>query len=102
MTEPNFAFEKKIGMAECMHGNIRTLINLIGKLLVCMQETNKSHGTSCEFFRLDFRSQYFDEEITQMFPIGALILDLKWGSKEELEKKKATEDIKPNLILPTI
>lgn len=51
-------------------------------VMVCMQETNKKHGVQCEFFRLDFRQPYFDE--TLEFPGGALILDMKWGSKKEL------------------
>jgi hypothetical protein len=51
-----------------------------------MQETNKKHGVQCEFFRLDFRQPYFDEQLE--FPYGSLILDMKWGSKKELQEKQ--------------
>ena len=81
--EPDFAYEKKIGMAECMYGDIPFLMRLIEKLLYCMKESNKLNEKSSEFFRLDFRPTYLDEEITQIFPRGSLILDLKWGSKKE-------------------
>lgn len=85
MAEPEFAFGKKLGMAGCMLGDVRCLLDLTGRLLVCMQETNKKHGVSCEFFRLDFRQPYFDEQL--VFPFDSLILDMKWGYKKELEEK---------------
>ncbi len=84
--KPKFAFEKKLGIAECMHGDIQFMCNAIAKLFYCMKETNEFHKVSCEFFRLDFRQPYFEEQI--QFPIGSLILDLKWGSKKELERVK--------------
>lgn len=87
--EPNFAFEKKLRIAECVYGDIPMLSNLISKLFICMQETNKLHKVECEFFRLDFRQAYFYEQFE--FPLGSLILDLKWGSKKELEKNKKDE-----------
>lgn len=87
---PDFAFGKKLGIAECPYGNLATIPDMVARLMVCMKETNKSHGVECEFFRLDFRQPYFDEQME--FPFGSLILDLKWGSKKELdEKKKETE-----------
>jgi len=84
--EPDFAFEKKLGIAECLYGNPIAISNMIARLMVCMQETNKLHGVECEFFRLDFRQPYLDEQF--QFPFGDLILHMKWGSKKELEKKK--------------
>ena len=86
MNETDFAFGKKLGIAECVYGNHATLASMIQRLMLCMKETNKNHGVECEFFRLDFRQPYFDE--TMEFPIGALILDMKWGSKKELEENK--------------
>lgn len=87
--EPRFAFEKKLGVAECVYGNVPQIANLIGKLLFCIKETNEFHGVGCEFFRLDFRQPYLDE--TLQFPTGSLILDLKWGSKKEIDDKKKSE-----------
>jgi len=86
MNEPQFAFEKKLGVNEICLGNVNSLLNLIGRLLVCMKETNQKYGVSCEFFRLDFRQPHFDENLT--FPFGSLILDMKWGSKKEVEDKQ--------------
>lgn len=85
--KPEFAFVKELGISEILYGDIPQISNMIARLLFCMKETNQKHNVSCEFFRLDFRPQTFDEEITRKFPIGALVLDLKWGSKKELEKK---------------
>ena len=82
---PEFAFGKKLGVSECVYGNTHQLANLIERLMFCMKETNQNHGVECEFFRLDFRQPYFDEQM--QFPIGSLILDMKWGSKKELEEK---------------
>ena len=86
MTEkkPEFAFEKKLGIHEILYGDIPGLLNIIGKLLYCVKETNQSQGTSCEFFRLDFRPMCLDEELLMQFPSGSLVLDLKFGSKKEL------------------
>lgn len=78
-----FSFEKKLGVAECLCVDIRSISKLIERLMFCMKETNQKHGVQCEFFRLDFRQPYFYEE--HQFPIGSLILDMKWGSKKELE-----------------
>jgi|GEM_PF-1723868 len=93
--EPQFAFGKKLGINECIYGNIPELLNIIGRLLYFMKETNQLHNVSCEFFRLDFRQLYFDEELLREFPIGSFVLDLKFGSKKELKDKneKETKDI---------
>lgn len=88
--EPDFAFRKKLGIAEFLCGDAVAVSNMIARLIVCMQETNKQHGVQCEFFRLDFRQPYFYE---MQFPVGALILDMKWGSKNELEEKCASAPI---------
>jgi hypothetical protein len=56
-----------------------------------MRETNKKYGSNSEFFRLDFRGQDSYEQITNAFPLSALVLDLKWGSKKELEKKNLAD-----------
>lgn len=77
--EPDFAFEKKLGIAECLYGNPVAICDIIARLMVCMQETNKKYGVQCEFFRLDFRQPHFDEQME--FPYGSLILHIKWGSK---------------------
>jgi hypothetical protein len=84
MTEkkPEFAFEKKLGIHEILYGDIQALLKIIGMLLYCVKETNQSHGTSCEFFRLDFRQMYLDEK----FPFGSMVLDLKFGSKKEVDE----------------
>lgn len=81
--KPKFSFEKKIGIHGQLYGDIPALIEMIERLFYCMKETNKNHNVECEFFRLDFRQPYFDEELE--FPRGCLILDLKFGSKEELD-----------------
>jgi hypothetical protein len=87
--EPDFAFGKKLGVADIMYGNPTHISNMLARLIVCMQETNKLHNVNCEYFRLDFRPPTFDE--TFEFPIGSLILDMKWGSKRELEEKKSKQ-----------
>lgn len=79
--EPNFEFEKKIGIADCMYGDIPFTINMIGKLLTCMKESNKLNGKTNEFFRIDFRPVTFYE--STQHPRGSHILDIKWGCKEE-------------------
>lgn len=84
--KPDFAFGKTLGMAECCYGDIEATLKIIRMLFQCMKDTNKHHETGCEFFRLDFRPPYLDE--TLQFPRGALIFDLKWGSKKELKEKK--------------
>lgn len=89
--QPQFAFEKKLGLAECLYGNIPAISNAIERLMVCMKETNKIHQVECEFFRLDFRQPYLDEQM--QFPYGSLILDMKWGSKKELNEKKAENEM---------
>jgi len=78
--QPQFAFEKKVGVSDIIYGNIPELIKMIERLLYCMKETNQIHKVDCEFFRLDFRQPYFDE--TFQFPFGCFILDLKFGSKK--------------------
>jgi hypothetical protein len=84
--QPQFAFGKKIGIAESIYGNIPELSKMIERLLYCMKETNQIHKVECEFFRLDFRQAYFDE--TFQFPLGFFILDMKWGSKKELKDRE--------------
>lgn len=91
LPEFNFAFEKKLGVHEVVYGNIATITDAIQRLFVYMKETNKSHGVECEFFRLDFRQPYFDEQL--QFPLGCFMLDLKWGSKDELGKKKNENNV---------
>jgi hypothetical protein len=100
--EPEFVFGKKLGIAECLYGDAVAISNMITRLMVCMQETNKIHGVQCEFFRLDFRTPYFDEQM--QFPIGALILDIKWGSKKEFEEKNLPmeKEIKSTLKRPCL
>jgi hypothetical protein len=88
MIEPKFAFGKKIGISDSLYGDIPSLVDLIHRLLFCMKENNKIHGTTSEFFRLDFRHQYLDEQISREFPLGALVLDLKFGSQKEVEDLK--------------
>lgn len=83
--EPNFAFGKTIGINQSLAGDLSSIHLAIERLFACMKQTNKLHEVECEFFRLDFRQPYFDEQM--QFPLGCLILDLKWGSKSELEKK---------------
>lgn len=83
--EPKFAFEKKIGISDVLYSNPFEICKMIERLLWCMKETNKLHDVKCEFFRLDFRQQYFDESFE--FPQGSLILHLRWGSREEIENK---------------
>ena len=84
--EPDFAFEKKLRISDILYRNPSAISIMIERLMVCMKETNKLHGVECEFFRLDFREPYFDEQ--DQFPVAALILHMKWGSKKELDKKK--------------
>ena len=88
MSEPDFAIEKKLAIADCLYGDKNYYVFIFEKLIQCMKETNKLHGLSSEFFRLDFRQQDYYEEFNRVFPFGSLVLDLKWGSKKELEKKK--------------
>lgn len=92
--EPDFAFGKKLGIAECLHGDPIAISKMIARLMFCMQETNKLHSLYCEFFRLDFRPPSLDE--TLEFPMGTLILEMKWGSKEELKKVSKDEPINAN------
>jgi hypothetical protein len=88
--KPDFAFGKKIAICESVYGheNIRIIFDSFQRLFQCMKDTNNTHNVSCEFFRLDFRPQTLDEELSQMFPKDMTVLDLKWGSKRELEKVK--------------
>lgn len=86
MNEPEFAFQKKLGIADHYYGDRKFYLEAFHMLIQCMKETNQMHDVQCEFFRLDFRQPYLDEEF--QFPKGALILDLKWGHKKELEDKK--------------
>jgi hypothetical protein len=79
--KPNFEYGKTIGIADCMYGDFPFMINMIGKLLNCMKESNQINGKDNEYFRLDFRPPTY-YELTQ-YPRGSLILDLKWGCKKE-------------------
>ena len=79
--KPNFEYEKILGINECMYGNIPFYLNVIGKLLYCMKESNQINGKDVEFFRLDFRPLFYYE--IDPFPFRSLIMDLKWGCKEE-------------------
>lgn len=86
MKEPNFAWGKKLGIAEALYGDVRAISSAIERLLFCMKESNELNKMECEFFRIDFRQPFMDEEF--QFPRGSLILDMKWGSRKELEDKK--------------
>lgn len=92
--KPDFAFEKKIGVCESFDNfeNRRIIFDAFQRLFQCMKETNDLHKVYCEFFRLDFRPQTLDEEITRAFPRDMTVLDFKWGSKKELNKVKGTND----------
>lgn len=90
--EPKFAFQKRLGIAECLYGDIGSILSLVGKLLQCMKETNTYHNEDCEFFRLDFRPSTYDEELLREFPYGSLVLDLKWGSKKEVKEELEKEE----------
>lgn len=79
--KPRFEFGKKLGIHESAHGDSKLLLDAIARLLQCMKETNFLHKKDCEFFRLDFRPA--EPFIEERFPHGALVLDLKWGCKEE-------------------
>lgn len=41
--QPQFAFGNKLGLAECLYGNIPAISKAIERLMVCMKETNKIH-----------------------------------------------------------
>jgi hypothetical protein len=91
MSDPEFAFEKKLGIPECAFGNNYNILRAFEKLLIYMEETNKKQGVECEFFRLDSRQPNFDE--ISKFPIRSIILDMKLGSKkEEILKRNRIED----------
>ena len=83
--EPGFAFEKKLAVNE-QHAKPKDLIREIEMLFVCMKDTNNKYGVVCEFFRLDFRPPNVHD--IETFPRGSFVLDLKWGSKRELDKKE--------------
>lgn len=85
--EPNFAWGKKLGINESLYGDVRAISFAIERLLFCMKESNELNKMECEFFRIDFRQPYMDEEC--QFPRGSLILDMKWGSRKELEEKQS-------------
>jgi hypothetical protein len=90
--EPRFAFEKKLGISEQLYGDPKALVQTFERLLYCMKETNTFYRVTCEFLRLDFRQPYIDEQM--QFPIGSLILDMKWGSRTELDATtKTTSEI---------
>ncbi len=92
--ELEFAFQKKIAIYESfdIFKNTRIVFEAFQRLFQCMKETNDIHKVSCEYFRLDFRPQTLHEQITGQFPMDMTVLDLKWGSKKELEKIKYAND----------
>lgn len=81
--KPNFKWGKKLGIHEQLYGNLPEMTRFIAILLQYMKDTNKLHGDDCEFFRIDFRTMTSDEQYSGEFPLGSLILDLKWGFKQE-------------------
>lgn len=90
--QPDFAFGKKISFCESVYGDLDLIYKeLIPRLLDCIKQTNRLNNVECEFFRLDFRPQSLDEKITREFPMDTLVLDLKWGSKKELNIKSQSE-----------
>ena len=94
MTTPEFAFEKKISIPDCLYGDYQGVNRAFNLLFQCMKDTNKIHGVECEFFRFDFRQPYFDE--IMIFARGGLICHFQWGSKEELEdriKSRESNDV---------
>jgi hypothetical protein len=93
--KPEFAFEKKLGINESVfvHENLKIVLDAFHRLFHHMIETNKYHEVHCEYFRLDFRPQNLEEQIYESFPLGSAVLDLKWGSKKELEEKIRGKDI---------
>jgi hypothetical protein len=86
--KPDFAFVKKLGIVDIPDQTVSIVLEVFHKLFVCMKETNDFHKVSCEFFRLDFRPQSLEEELLRKFSVGSLVMELKWGSKKELEKSK--------------
>jgi len=78
---PKFEFEKTIGLHALGCDKIDFILDNIAKLLICMKETNKFHDKTCEYFRLEFRPPNFYEAMS--YPLGSLILDMKWGCKSE-------------------
>jgi len=88
MSESDFAFQKKVGISESYPQNVNAIMDSFLRLYYCMKETNQKHGLTCESFRLDFRPVSYDEQILQEFPMGCYVLDLKFGSKKELEEVK--------------
>ncbi len=88
MSEPKFAFEKILGVSPIILEDPHNLAKMIERLLFVIKETNQLHSVSCPFFRLDFRQYYQKDGI---LPIGSLVLDLKFGSKEELEEGRNHE-----------
>ena len=84
----DFAFGKRVGVNdEVFSGNAYEMTKIFNLLLHCLKETNEKHGVGSEFFRLDFRPMSLDEQLTGEFPRESLILDMKWGSKKEVEEK---------------
>lgn len=86
MKEPNFAFQKILGINEAMCHDPKFISDMICRLLYMIKETNQERKTTCEFFRLDFRPPSLAGN--EVLPLGSLVLDLKFGSKSELESLK--------------
>ncbi len=86
--KPDFAFEKKIAICESIeiYENRRIIFDAFQRLFQCMKETNELHKVNSEYFRLDFRPQSIHEQLAGQFPRDMTVLDLKWGSKKELEE----------------
>lgn len=52
MTEPKFAFQKKLGVSAVLYGDPIELCYMIARLMVCMKECNKKTGTLANFLGL--------------------------------------------------
>jgi hypothetical protein len=83
-----FAFEKTLGipMSCKIYHHKESIINAFNALYQCMRDTNKLHGLCNTFFKLEFRNPTYYEECN--FPINSYILEMKWGSKKEIQDKK--------------
>jgi hypothetical protein len=92
--KPDFAFGKKIAICESIDTfeNRIIIFHVLERLFQCMKETNELHKVNSEYFRLDFRPQNLFEDLSQEFSRDMLVLDLKWGSKKELEKVKKSNN----------
>lgn len=74
------AYEKKIMCSEQIYGDVSMYLQIIGKLLYCMKESNKINNHDCEFFQLRFRPAQFLEGGHD------LCMELRWGHKDLIKK----------------